>query len=36
MQYNVAKTPALVVDGEIVFKGSLPGYDAVKKVLSKN
>ncbi|MFW6043382.1 MAG: thioredoxin family protein [Marinilabiliaceae bacterium] len=36
MQYNVAKTPALVVDGEIVIKGSVPGYDALKKVLSKN
>lgn len=36
MQYNVAKTPALVVDGEIVIKGSVPGYDAVKKALNKN
>ncbi|WP_016777312.1 thioredoxin family protein [Anaerophaga thermohalophila] len=34
MQYNVAKTPALIVDGEIVVKGSVPSYDALKKMLS--
>lgn len=34
MQYNVAKTPALVVDGKILIKGSLPSYDALKKMLS--
>ncbi|MFW5753478.1 MAG: thioredoxin family protein [Marinilabiliaceae bacterium] len=36
MQYNVAKTPALVVDGEVMVKGSLPSYDALKKILGKN
>ncbi|WP_010664150.1 thioredoxin family protein [Marinilabilia salmonicolor] len=34
MQYNVAKTPALVVDGNVLIKGSLPSYDALKKMLS--
>lgn len=34
MQYNVAKTPALVVDGNVLVKGSLPSYDALKKMLS--
>jgi small redox-active disulfide protein 2 len=34
MQYNVAKTPALVVDGKVLVKGSLPSYDALKKMLS--
>jgi small redox-active disulfide protein 2 len=34
MQYNVMKTPALVVDGQVVFKGSVPSYDALKKMLS--
>lgn len=34
MQYNVAKTPALVVDGKVLIKGSLPSYDALKKMLS--
>jgi small redox-active disulfide protein 2 len=36
MQYNVVRTPALVVDGEVVIKGSVPSYDALKKVLAKN
>ncbi|RCW38935.1 thioredoxin family protein [Marinilabilia salmonicolor] len=34
MQYNVAKTPALVVDGKVLIKGTLPSYDALKKMLS--
>ena len=34
MQYNVAKTPALVVDGIVLVKGILPSYDALKKMLS--
>jgi len=34
MQYNLAKTPALVVDGKVLIKGSLPSYDALKKMLS--
>ncbi len=34
MQYNVAKTPALIVDGKIVVKGNVPSYDALKKMLS--
>ncbi|WP_462316981.1 thioredoxin family protein [Marinilabilia sp.] len=34
MQYNVAKTPALVVDGKVLIKGSLPSYEALKKMLS--
>ncbi|WP_010421632.1 thioredoxin family protein [Anaerophaga thermohalophila] len=34
MQYNVAKTPALIVDGRIVVKGNVPSYDALKKMLS--
>ncbi|WP_291857041.1 thioredoxin family protein [Marinilabilia sp.] len=34
MQYNVARTPALVVDGKVLVKGSLPSYDALKKMLS--
>jgi small redox-active disulfide protein 2 len=34
MQYNVAKTPALIVDGKVLIKGSLPSYDALKKMLS--
>lgn len=36
MQYNVAKTPALVVDGEVVHKGGVPSYEALKKILGKN
>ncbi|MDA3867178.1 MAG: thioredoxin family protein [Salinivirgaceae bacterium] len=34
MQYNVARTPALIVDGNVVLKGSIPSYDALKKMLS--
>lgn len=34
MQYNVAKTPALVVDGKVLIKGSLPSYESLKKLLS--
>ncbi len=34
MKYNVMKTPALVVDGKVVIKGSVPSYDALKKMLS--
>lgn len=34
MKFNVMKTPALVVDGEVVLKGSLPSYDTLKKILS--
>lgn len=36
MQFNVMKTPALVVNGEVVHKGSVPSYDALKKMLGKN
>lgn len=35
MQYNVMKTPALVVDGQVVHKGGLPGYEALKDMLKK-
>jgi len=34
MQYNVAKTPALIVDGKVLIKGSLPSYEALKKMLA--
>jgi len=36
MQYNVLTTPALVVDGRVVFKGRVPSADEILKVLTNN
>jgi small redox-active disulfide protein 2 len=35
IEYGVMITPALVVDGEVVLKGSVPKVDKVKALLSK-
>ncbi|MFC2096612.1 thioredoxin family protein [Bacteroidota bacterium] len=35
IEYGVMITPALVVDGEVVLKGSVPKLDKVKALLSK-
>jgi small redox-active disulfide protein 2 len=35
IEYGVMITPALVVDGEVVLKGSVPKVDKLKDLLSK-
>ncbi|HOI86837.1 MAG TPA: thioredoxin family protein [Lentimicrobium sp.] len=35
MAYNVIKTPALVVDGEVVVKGRLPSEAEIETFLTK-
>jgi small redox-active disulfide protein 2 len=35
IEYGVMITPALVVDGEVVLKGSVPKVDKLKVLLSK-
>jgi small redox-active disulfide protein 2 len=35
MKYGVMSTPALVVDGNVVVKGRVPGADEIKKLLTQ-
>ena len=34
MKFNVMTTPALVVDGKVVFKGRVPSIDELKDILT--
>lgn len=33
MEYGIMFTPALVIDGEILVKGSVPNYHEIKNIL---
>lgn len=35
MKYNVMSTPALVVDGKILFKGRVPSTNEIKELLTR-
>lgn len=35
MKYGVMSTPALVVDGNVLVKGRVPGADEIKKLLTQ-
>lgn len=35
MSYGVMMTPALVVDGQVVFKGRMPSVKEIKTILTK-
>jgi len=34
MQYDIMATPALIVDEEVIFSGSIPQLEKIKKILS--
>jgi small redox-active disulfide protein 2 len=34
MTYNILKTPALVINGEVVMKGRVPSEDEIEKLLT--
>ena len=35
MEYGVMRTPALVIDGQVVMQGRIPKKDEIKKLLQK-
>jgi small redox-active disulfide protein 2 len=36
MNYGIMVTPALIIDGKIVHKGSVPSKDEIKKKIQEN